>query len=89
MHIEITSIDIKNGQKGSSQYCPTALAIKAHFNDGRKVSVGLSTVNIHNGNGYDCYRLGKEGVEFERDFDVGNPVYPILLEMEFHHSKKG
>ena len=74
MKIRITQQDIDNGRKGYVPGCAIALALKREF--AYKISVS----------GWICiggkYYLGQEGVlDWIADFDRGNPVKPITIEL--------
>ena len=84
--LEITEEDILMGERGDSSFCPIANAGRRVFN--RKVTVArdfrvysawweyiwYSTWKAE-------YKLPKEAKEFMYQFDIGNPVEPITIEL--------
>src|SRR5690349_15408919 len=46
VQIEVTEVDIANGQRDNCELCPVALAVKRYVSDGVLIDVNLTTVSF-------------------------------------------
>lgn len=74
--IDVTQKDIDGGTRVSAGDCAIALAAKRIMNAVR-LSVAGTVLSDHDHAGY--WRLAPEAVEFQKNFDRGQPVKPFTV----------
>jgi hypothetical protein len=76
--IQVTQDDIDDGIRGSYCDCPIALAIKRQF-PGKEIIVSKYILGI---GGVNTWNVPKPVYNFIDRFDNGNPVEPIVFEID-------
>lgn len=86
MKIKVTQEHINKGRPGSGSSCPIALAIKDALN-APVVFVVHASVNMYKIYGSklkrNAFRLDKNAVQFQKDFDHGFLVQPITVDLTY------
>ncbi len=77
MRVNVTERDIQKGMRYDNTACPVALAIRRTLPDAM-ILTDAEGVNV---NGKD-YLLPPAAVRFALDFDLGNPVKPVVFNLE-------
>jgi len=81
MLVNITEQNIYEGIREDPWLCPIALAIRGQDNVAT-VSVLRSAITVHRSDGhYESYGISDGCLKFMKDFDLGEPVSPIVLEL--------
>lgn len=88
----VASYHIKNGIRGSSTHCPTALAIK---DDLRRQEIPFTSLNVNriavmmtvNGRKYEAVIFDKLW-EFNQLFNQGDPVKPTNVSLRFYEQSE-
>lgn len=80
IHVDVTEDDILDGQRGSSNFCPVALALNRALNV-ESAAVGGRFITFWKGYHFYHHRIPNELTEWVKNFDAANPVDPFTMEL--------
>jgi hypothetical protein len=85
--VSVTKDNISNGLTCDSASCPIALALLEKYNECLPL-VDTHEISVRLNNKVYVAKTPKEAIEFIDNFDVGNPVEPFSITLEFVQQEK-